>query len=65
MIEEKNDLGIQGSITLAGALREKNEYNVSKIVYDAHLARFRPIRTLRRHENVAREVVVVVNLLFA
>ena len=32
MIKEKlNDLGIQGSITLAGALREKNEYNISMI----------------------------------
>ena len=31
MMKEKNDLSVQGSITFAGALREKNEYNISKI----------------------------------
>ena len=65
MIKEKNDLSIQSSITLAQVLREKNEYHISKNIYDAHLARFRPIRISRRHENVLREVAIVVNLLFA
>ena len=32
MIKGKDDLSIQGSIMLAGVLREKNEYNISKYI---------------------------------
>jgi hypothetical protein len=40
-------------------LRKKNELDVSSNIYITYLARFQPIRTLRRHD-MLRDVIVIV-----